>query len=62
MDGYMIDRIEKAESWLIGGGVGGVPATRSIDPSCSNTRIADYSSFDDACTKPAPAAGATAFP
>lgn len=37
-DGYIIDRIEDSQSWLVYGGSHG----RNIDPDCSNTLVDDY--------------------
>jgi len=39
-DGYIVDRIENEESWLID------EYARNIDPDCSNTLINDYSEFN----------------
>lgn len=42
-DGYIVDRIEGGQSWLIG------EWCRSIDPDCSNREITDgYQAFDEA--------------
>ncbi len=44
-DGFIIDRVEKSQSWLVSEGEYG----RNIDPDCSNTFITDnYKVFDSA--------------
>jgi len=43
-DGFIVDRVESTESWLIGNSI----SCRSIDPNNSNTMVTDnYQSFDD---------------
>ncbi len=41
-DGYIIDRIENGQSWLVG------KVCRNIDPDCSNVVLSDYTAFDNA--------------
>lgn len=42
-DGYLVDRIEEGQSWLIGEFPRSI---RSIDPDSSNKKVSDYSDFD----------------
>ncbi len=39
-DGFIVDRIEKGESWLL------EEWARTIDPDCSNRVLTDYTNFD----------------
>lgn len=40
MDGYLLDRLEDTQSWLVGG------YTRSISPDFTNNEVDDYTEFD----------------